>query len=159
MLMDRPTYGLKDQRCPAPSVNAVGLLLPMPTLFLVNAFREELEMYAEFLSSSGFQVEAFGTPEAALRAAKRAAPDAIITRIRQDQGQMDGIQFTARLREEPATRHAAIVIITTSMLAHDREAAIQAGCDGYLLLPATPTDLVEKVQEVLSAKRKDRQED
>ena len=120
-----------------------------PTVYLVDAFPDEREMYGDYLSLRGFEVRTFEYPEAAIAAVNAAPPSAVITRIRQERGSMDGIALTAVLRANSATRDAAIIVITSSSLASDHRAAMRAGCDACLLLPATPDDLVKTLKTAL----------
>ena len=65
------------------------------TVYLVDAYADECEMYREYLSLRGFDVRAFDHPEDAVEAVRVAPPSAVITRIRQTKGSMDGIALTA----------------------------------------------------------------
>jgi CheY-like chemotaxis protein len=126
--------------------------MPMPsptTVFLVDAFRDEAEMYVEYLATCGFNVRLFDDPTAAVETAINTVPDVVVTRIRHPNDAMDGITFIRRLREHGATRDIAAIVITTSIWEHDREEAMQAGCDAYVLLPHLPEDLVRDVRRVL----------
>lgn len=124
----------------------------MSHIFLIDAFPDECDMYAEYLRVKGFQVSTFAFPESAFNSATTARPDLIVTRIRQEVGHISGIELTARLKSEAATRDIPVVIITTSILAGDRADAEVAGSDAYLLLPTTPDDLVKQLREVLRAR-------
>jgi len=125
----------------------------MHRIFLVDAFCEECEMYAEYLSLNGFQVHTFDVPETALASARVSPPDAIVTRVRQDAGHIDGITLTANVRADSALRHIPVIVITTSILRGDRDAAVQAGSDDYVLLPMTPDDLVRDIRQLLLHRR------
>src|SRR6478672_10136153 len=80
-------------------------------------------------------VEAFAEAELALAAAIDTPPAAILARHVQ-RAPMDGIELTRRVRAEQAIRDVAVVVITTRIEAAYAAAAVDAGCDGFLGLPA-----------------------
>jgi CheY-like chemotaxis protein len=123
-----------------------------PIVFLVDGFAEEREMYAEYLTLTGFDVRAFDNPDDAIRAVKIAAPAAVIARIRQPSSAMDGLALAALVRAEAAAGNAAIIAITSSSLRSVHESAIRAGCDACLRLPTMPDDLVRTLQAILRAR-------
>lgn len=124
-----------------------------PKVFLVDGFSDEREMYMEYLTLNGFDVQAFDNPEAAIEKLRGAPPAAVVTRIRQTRSTMDGIALTEMIRADTSTRHAAIIVITTSILHRDHDAALRAGCDACLILPASPGDLLNAVRSALRARK------
>ena len=123
-----------------------------PTVFLVDAFRDECDMYAEYFRFSGWSVCVQDSPESAIAAARTNPPDAIVTRIRQPKDHMDGIALTLAIKSNPLTRRVALIVITTSTSPIQNEAAVAAGCDAYLLLPSAPDALLNQVREILRAR-------
>lgn len=121
-----------------------------PTVLLVDVFRDECEMYAEYLESRGFAVTVWLGPGSALEMAKATGPDVVVTRIRQPKPQLDGIELTAAIKNDPVMRRMAVVVITTSILSQDEEAARAAGCDSYMVLPKTPDELANQILAILS---------
>lgn len=126
--------------------------MPGPTVYLVDAFADECEMYEEYLSLKGFDVRVFDHPDHAVEAVRAAPPSAVITRIRQKKGSMDGIALTAMLRADLAARDAAIIVITSSSVPSDHRAAMRAGCDACVVLPATPDELVNTLHTALRSR-------
>ena len=123
------------------------------TVFLVDGFADEREMYAEYLALKGFDVQAFEDPRPAVDALRSAAPDAIVTRIRQTKSGIDGMALATIVRHESRTRDAAIVAITSSILPADHDAALRAGCDACLMLPITPDELVRVLRSAVRSRR------
>src|ERR687895_2452974 len=74
-----------------------------PSVFLVNPFRDESEMYAEYFAACGWSVSVHDNPGSALASVRTTAPDAIVTRIRQPKDQMDGIGLTATIKADHST--------------------------------------------------------
>lgn len=123
-----------------------------PSVLLVNPFRDESEMYAEYFAACGWSVSMHDNPGSALASVRTTAPDAIVTRIRQPKDHMDGIGLTATIKSDHSTSEIAVIVISTSMLAAHHDAALAAGCDAYMLLPRTPNELADRIGAVLRAK-------
>ena len=119
-------------------------------VLLVDAFADEAALYAEHFTYHGFQVRVCERTDVALCDAAADPPDVIVARIRQATGQIDGIEFTARIRLAARTHDVPVVIITTSTLFRDFESAYQAGCNSVLLLPVTPDKLLDEVRSLIS---------
>jgi CheY-like chemotaxis protein len=77
----------------------------------------------------------------ALEMAGSRPPDLVFLDI--DMPRLDGIETCRRLRAEPATAEATIVMITASPDARQRAAA--AGADLFLTKPFSPLDLLQLV--------------
>jgi CheY-like chemotaxis protein len=120
-----------------------------PTLFLVDAFPDECDMYAEYFRFCGWSVLVQDSPESAIASARISPPDAIVTRIRQPRDHMDGIALTDAIKSDSSTRSVAVIVITTSTSSTHNQAAVAAGCDAYLLLPSAPDDLLNEVRAIL----------
>ena len=105
-------------------------------VLLVGLSDDEREIFGGCLRRMGFLVQAFAEPEVVLSMATDTPPAAIVTRIMQ-RGPIDGIELTRRVRAHPATRDVAVVVVTTRIEPEYGAAALDAGCDGFLLLPAT----------------------
>src|SRR5688572_32901152 len=80
-------------------------------LLLVDPFQDEADLYAEFFVHCGFRVKTYNWTEEAFRAALAVPPDVVVMRIRQTNGQGDGIQLTSRLRFAIRTRDVQAVIM------------------------------------------------
>lgn len=122
---------------------------PAQRLLLVDGFQDEAELYSEFFVHCGFHVQTCEQTEEAFRAALADPPDVVVTRMRQSTGWHDGIQLTSRLRRASRTRDVPVVLITTSILRSDYDAARQAGCDRVIVLPIMPEELLDEIQSVI----------
>jgi len=125
---------------------------PAQRLLLVDSFPDETDLYSEFFVHCGFRVHTCDRTDDAFDAALEEPPDVVVARLRQSAGQLDGIQFTSRLRCAPLTRDVPVVILTTSILRRDYDAAREAGCNRIVVLPATPEELLVEVQFAISGK-------
>lgn len=48
---------------------------------------------------------------------------------------IDGIQLTRMIKADPATAAIPVVALTAAAMAHDRDRARDAGCDGFIAKP------------------------
>jgi CheY-like chemotaxis protein len=105
-------------------------------------------MYTEFLQHQGLAPVCCSTVTDALPLAKNV--DVIVTGILLS-GQMDGIEFIARLRRNDATKRLPILVLTAVAWNTERERAERAGCDAFLSKPCLPVDLLHQVRRLLAA--------
>jgi CheY-like chemotaxis protein len=124
------------------------------SVLLVTYLPDERQLYEEALRGAGFAVTVSDDPLGALEGAIADPPDALVTRIPQPGLPIDGIELTRRIRSHPQTRGSAVVIITSLIDPSYREAAVEAGCDEYIMLPCLPNALVSKVADLLSRPRR-----
>ncbi len=61
----------------------------------------------------------------------------------------DGFQVCQMIREDEATRHIPVVMLTARDQAQDRIAGLQLGADDYVTKPFSPKELVLRVQALL----------
>jgi len=62
---------------------------------------------------------------------------------------MGGVEACRVLRQDPATAHAKIVMLTAMGQDQDVERGYAAGADDYFLKPFRPAELVERVLDAL----------
>jgi CheY-like chemotaxis protein len=122
--------------------------VPLPHIVLLDAFREEAEMYGEYLRAVGFDVELHRDAGDAIAAVGRRRPDVFVTRLRQRHQALSGIEIVDHVKRMTAPP-VPVVMLTTSMLASDREAAERAHCDAYLLLPVVPDQLAHRIRQLV----------
>lgn len=60
--------------------------------------------------------------------------------------QMDGYEVARALKADPAVAPIPIVAVTSYAMAGDREAALGAGCQGYIEKPIDPDTFVDAVE-------------
>jgi DNA-binding response OmpR family regulator len=121
---------------------------PAPTVFVLSYIDDERELYGTALWAAGFLVTAFVDPMTALEQAFLDPPDAFLARLMQPGQPIDSIELTRRLRSDTRTNRLGIVILTSHIDPAYRAAALEAGCDEYLLLPALPCDVVDAVKRL-----------
>ena len=102
----------------------------------------ELEEY--FLTEAGFAVEFAANGEQALEQIRLASPEVVITEVLVPG--VDGLALCRKIRQDPATRDAAVVVFSFLTLG-DR--AAEAGADAFLRKPLSDRKLVDTVRGLL----------
>jgi CheY-like chemotaxis protein len=98
------------------------------------------------LHGSGMEVSTAENGAVALDAARRVAPDVVVTDVTMPV--MDGLALCRRLRAEPSTRRVAVVIMTGDLVKQEA-AARAAGCDAVLEKPCSRTLLLATIYQLL----------
>jgi CheY-like chemotaxis protein len=102
-------------------------------VLLVDDNADAVAVIAAFLKRAGHEVHEARDGHAALEAARRVRPDFVFL----DLGLpgLDGIGVARQLRSDPQLGGTRIVAMTGSGREEDRQAALDAGCDQYVLKP------------------------
>ena len=104
------------------------------------------QMLTRFLHGTGMEVLTAENGFIALDAARRAAPDIVVTDV--DMPVMDGLALCRQLRVEEETRRVAVVVVTGDA-AEQEAAAREAGCDAILEKPCSRTLLLATIHQLL----------
>jgi two-component system, cell cycle response regulator DivK len=121
-----------------------------PLVLVVDDFQDNREMFAEFLSLSGFRVAEAATGREALAQAFALVPDVILMDL--SLPELDGWEATRTLKGDARTRHIPIVALTGHALADHSRDAKDAGCDAFLTKPCLPEVLVVEIRRMLARK-------
>lgn len=108
-------------------------------LRMVQMLLEERGGHQVILSTSG---------EDGLEKARANPPDLAIIDVMMPG--MTGYELARRLRQEPATAHIPILILTARGQPIDRETALASGADDYLAKPVTMSELLDRVNHLLA---------
>ena len=99
------------------------------------------------LSTHGFAIAEAETAQGALTAARQQPPICVLVDI--NMPGTSGIDLCERLRSEPTTKDAAIVMLTSADDAADKILAFAAGADDYIIKPFAPRDLSTRVRAAI----------
>jgi DNA-binding response OmpR family regulator len=99
------------------------------------------------LERSGYEVVAAGDGEQALAAALERAPDLALLDVMMPK--LDGYEVTERLRQQEATRHLPVILLTARVQESDIARGVEAGADDYVKKPFSTSELRDRVQAVL----------
>jgi len=95
------------------------------------------------LRSQGYQVREATTAEEAFEVLKADRPGLILMDVQLPD--MDGLEVTRKLKENPSTRDIPVVAITSYAMKGDREDALVAGCTDYITKPIDKTTFLQRV--------------
>ena len=113
------------------------------TILVVDDIETNRYLLKEWLTKSGIRVILAGNGCEALKACELKKPDLIITDI--DMPVMDGIEATAKLKENPETSSIPIIVISASNI----DGLPQDVFDDFLLKPVNPGQLLDKIAKLL----------
>ncbi len=100
----------------------------------------ELGSYCIFSAENGKQ---------ALDIAQVEHPDIILLDVKMPGSNITGLEVCRRLKSDPTTAHAYIIIISASGQQYDLATARAVGADDYLIKPFSPIALFEKIEGIL----------
>lgn len=92
-----------------------------------------LELVTDLLEFAGFVVCPARSAEDGISLAKSIAPRLILLDV--GLPGMDGLAAASLLRQDPATRHIPIVVLTAHAMKGNEEKALATGCVGYITKP------------------------
>jgi CheY-like chemotaxis protein len=118
-------------------------------ILIIEDNQLNLELAADLLEANGFVVASAPTAEEGLRLARELLPDLVLMDF--SLPGMDGLSAARNLKADPATRHLAVVGLTANAMKGDEEAALNAGCDGYLIKPIDTRTFVATVTEFIAS--------
>jgi CheY-like chemotaxis protein len=118
-----------------------------PLVLVVDDYQDAREMYAEYLSFSGFRVAEAANGLEALEKAFELRPDFILMDL--SLPGLDGWAATRQLKDDDRTKDIPVVALTGHALAGASDGARQAGCDAFVTKPCLPDELVLEVKRVL----------
>jgi CheY-like chemotaxis protein len=119
-----------------------------PLVLVVEDYTDAREMYAAYLSFSGYRVAEATNGVEAIERTLELMPDIILMDLALPR--MDGWEATRRLKLDQRTRHIPIVALTGHALAGHAEGARLAGCDAFVTKPCLPDALVAEIQRMLA---------
>ena len=105
----------------------------MATVLMVEDNPANMKLGKFLLESVGHSVLTATDAEAGLAIARHEKPDLILMDI-QLPG-MDGLEATAQLKRDEATRSIPVIALTALAMKGDEERIRAAGCDGYVAKP------------------------
>jgi two-component system cell cycle response regulator DivK len=116
------------------------------SILIVEDVPESLKFTAGVLRGEGYRVTIASTAEQALSTLRFLQPQLILVDFMLPG--MDGLELTARIRQDPRLHNSRVVAITGSSLL-DESKARKAGCDGFLSKPVDAHALISHVRGYL----------
>jgi diguanylate cyclase (GGDEF)-like protein len=129
---------------------------PLPErILVVDDDRDICRSIEVILRLEGYDVRIAHEGEDAMVQATRAQPDLVLLDMMMPG--IDGYEVTKRLRHDPRTATASIIMLTARALPADKVLGLTAGCDDYIVKPFDPQELVARVQSALRRSRQMRE--
>jgi len=124
-------------------------------ILVVDDDRDICRSIEVILRLEGYDVRVAHEGEEALEQAARVQPDLVLLDMMMPG--IDGYEVTKRLRHDPRTATASIIMLTARALPADKVLGLTAGCDDYIVKPFDPTELIARVQSALRRTRQMRE--
>ena len=120
-----------------------------PLVLVVDDYQDAREMYAEYLTFSGFRVAEAANGVDAVQQATDLSPDIILMDL--SLPGMDGWEATRRIKLDERTKHIPVIALTGHALPGISTSAKDAGCDAFIIKPCLPDAVVSEVRRLLKA--------
>jgi CheY-like chemotaxis protein len=116
------------------------------TILVVDDMDDVREMCAHYLAHEGFRVAVASNGQEAVEKTAEILPTAVLMDL--SLPVMGGLEATKRIKKDPRTQHIPVILLT-AQTRNGSAAVIEAGCDGFLVKPAAPKDIVAEIERVL----------
>jgi CheY-like chemotaxis protein len=114
-----------------------------PIVLIADDDVRSAELLAAYLDDSPVEVRRCQDGEEALEAARREPPAALLLDIRLPT--LDGWDVLRAVKEDPATAHVPVVLVT---VVDEPRRGLAMGASGYLVKPVTREDLLDVLRRV-----------
>lgn len=118
----------------------------MKTLVLIDNDPLSRALLSQCLLGGGWRVFESDTGEGGLKLVEEHRPNAVLCDLRTPKG--NGFKVCRRIREEAQWNGTRVVLTGVSRFANDRDTAMAAGADDYLVKPIMPSDLLATLARV-----------
>jgi DNA-binding response OmpR family regulator len=103
------------------------------------------------LQHEGYQVLSAPNGLDGMRKVREEEPDLVILDVMLPG--IDGFEICHRLRAEPQTARLPILMLSAKAQEIDRDTGLKVGADDYLAKPASPSEIVKRVESLLTQSR------
>lgn len=124
---------------------------PPPLILIVDDNADAREMYGLYLEHEGFRWAEAVNGQDALTQTKLEKPALIL--MDATMPRMDGWEAARLLKQDAATSHIPLIMLTAHAFDEDRERAKKVGADGFLAKPVLPDALAREIRQILNVTR------
>jgi len=128
------------------STNFEAVSEPLGRVLVVDDDEVIRQLIAVNLQLEGFEVATAVDGQDCLERVRDVAPDVITLDVMMPR--LDGWVTAVRLREDPATEHIKVVMITARAQEHDVRRGHEIGVDAYVTKPFDPNQLIQTVRKL-----------
>ena len=119
----------------------------MHHILVIDDETDNLTMFRYVLEAHHFMVDTADNVKDAIAIAFESTPDLFLVDLHIPG--IDGFDAILYIRTQPNLQHCPIVVVTSDDSAEAYEKAYAAGCNGFLVKPVQPPDLIESLQKLL----------
>src|SRR4029434_1986008 len=116
-------------------------------ILIVEDNSDLAQLWAFCLSDAGYETSRAGNSAQAISKALAERPNLIITDLYLPD--MNAVDATVILKQDPATSGIPIVVLTAMTLGDWKTKALKAGVAKYLIKPVSPLELTEVIRTIL----------
>lgn len=109
--------------------------------------RKLLKMTLEF---DDFVIHEAATGDEGWALAQELRPHIVLLDVMMP-GALNGLDVCSRIKADPRTRHAKVIMLTARAQAADRQAGVAAGADDYLMKPFSTLQVLETIYRMEAA--------
>lgn len=102
------------------------------------------------LEFGDFEIHEAHDGESGLNMVRAIMPDVVLLDVMMP-GLLDGYQVCDRIKKDPVLQKIRVVMLTARGQATDLAAGEAVGADAYLVKPFSPLELIERVENLVSA--------
>jgi CheY-like chemotaxis protein len=117
-------------------------------ILVVEDNEDNRVIYGTMLRAHGFVVHEAAGGEEAITMARLSPPSLVLMDI--GLPNMDGVEATRLLKHDPLTAAIPVLALTAHALLAERQRAMQAGVEAYLVKPISSAALVREVERALT---------
>jgi len=117
--------------------------MPDARILIVDDNPQNAKLARVLLAAEGYEVRTASDAREALAILETFDPRVILMDIQMPG--MDGLELTARLKQDPRRAGTAIIALTAYAMKGDRERVLAAGCDDYVSKPIDADALLAMV--------------
>ncbi|NWF67852.1 MAG: response regulator [Chloroflexi bacterium] len=123
----------------------------LPLVMIVDDDWMNREVLEAYLHSAGYQVVSAHSGEQALEIASKTPPDLVLLDVRMHG--LGGLEVCRRLKAQASTAHTPVLIATALAGEEEKQQAIAAGADDFVLKPLDATMMLQRVKSFLRLKQ------
>ncbi|MEA3427837.1 MAG: response regulator [Thermodesulfobacteriota bacterium] len=120
----------------------------MKKILIVDDQKEVLDLMEATLAMEDYQILKATNGKEAVDMARAEKPDMIIMDIMMP-GEIDGLEATLTLKNDPETSACPIIMLSAKNQKDDIKKGFAARADDYFTKPFSPLELIRKVEEIL----------
>jgi len=121
---------------------------PSKLVLIADDVADNRNLYAQALAIAGFRFALAEDGEECLQRVRELSPDVIVMDL--SLPKLDGLEATRQLKANEHTKHIPVIALTGYGWETVKQDAYRYGCEGFLVKPCPPDDLLKEIERLLS---------